>query len=40
MFHRIAIGALQSVGCDVIDIGLTTTPSCQLAVEHHHAAAG
>src|SRR4028119_1195681 len=40
MFHRIAIGALQSVGCDVIDIGLTTTPSCQLAVEHHHAAGG
>jgi phosphomannomutase len=40
MFHRIAVGALQSVGCDVIDIGLTTTPSCQLAVEHHHAAGG
>jgi phosphomannomutase len=40
MFHRIALGALQSVGCDVIDIGLTTTPSCQLAVEHHHAAGG
>ena len=32
--------ALQSVGCDVIDIGLTTTPTCQLAVEHHHAAGG
>ena len=30
----------QSVGCDVIDIGLTTTPTCQLAVEHHHAAGG
>ena len=40
MFHRIAVGALQSVGCDVVDIGLTTTPSCQLAVEHHHAAGG
>ena len=26
MFHRIVVGALQSVGCDVIDIGLTTTP--------------
>jgi phosphomannomutase len=24
----------------VIDIGLTTTPTCQLAVEHHHAAGG
>ncbi len=40
MFHRIAVGALQAVGCTVMDIGLTTTPSCQLAVEHHHAAGG
>src|SRR5262249_62132802 len=35
MFHRVVLGALQSVGCDIIDIGLTTTPTCQLAVEHH-----
>ena len=34
------VGTLQLVGCDVIDIGLTTTPACQLAVEHHHAAGG
>src|SRR6185436_3257003 len=34
------IAALQSVGCRIIDIGLTTTPTCQLAVEHHHAAGG
>ncbi len=40
MFHRIVLGALQSVGCTVMDIGLTTTPTCQLAVEHHHAAGG
>src|SRR5258706_15463038 len=40
MFHRIAVGTLQLAGCDVIDIGLTTTPGCQLAVEHHHAAGG
>src|SRR3954449_6420606 len=40
MFHRIVVGALESVGCTVIDIGLTTTPTCQLAVEHHHAAGG
>ena len=40
MFHRAVIAALQSVGCTVLDIGLTTTPSCQLAVEHHHAAGG
>ncbi|HEX8945288.1 MAG TPA: phosphoglucosamine mutase [Gemmatimonadaceae bacterium] len=40
MFHRAVLSALQSVGCDVIDVGLTTTPTCQLAVEHHHAAGG
>jgi phosphomannomutase len=40
MFHRVAIGALESVGAHVIDIGLTTTPTCQLAVEDHHAAGG
>jgi len=40
MFHRAVVAALQSVGCTVVDIGLTTTPSCQLAVEHHHAAGG
>src|SRR6185369_7033241 len=40
MFHRVVLSALQSVGCDIIDIGLTTTPTCQLAVEHHHAAGG
>src|SRR3954466_2809909 len=40
MFHRTVVAALQSVGCTIIDIGLTTTPPCQLAVEHHHAAGG
>src|SRR4051812_49921613 len=40
MFHRTVVAALQSVGCTIIDIGLTTTPTCQLAVEHHHAAGG
>jgi phosphomannomutase len=40
MFHRVAIGALQSVGAKVIDIGLTTTPTCQLAVEDHRGAGG
>lgn len=40
MFHRIAVGALQSVGARIVDIGLTTTPTCQLAVEDHHAAGG
>jgi phosphomannomutase len=40
MFAHAAIAGLVSVGCDVIDIGLTTTPTTQLAVEHHRAAGG
>src|SRR4051812_5499563 len=40
MFHRCVVAALQSVGLRVIDLGLTTTPTCQLAVEHHHAGGG
>lgn len=40
MFTQAAAAGLVSVGCDVIDIGLTTTPSAQLAVEHHRAAGG
>jgi phosphomannomutase len=40
LFHSITRAALESVGADVIDIGLTTTPTLQLAVEHHHAAGG
>ena len=40
MFHRCAVAALQSVGIRVIDLDLTTTPTCQLAVEHHHAGGG
>jgi phosphomannomutase len=40
MFAAAATAGLQSVGCAVIDVGLTTTPTVQLAVEHHHAAGG
>jgi len=40
LFHSVTRAALRSVGADVIDIGLTTTPTLQLAVEHHHAAGG
>ncbi|MFN2565411.1 MAG: phosphoglucosamine mutase [Gemmatimonadaceae bacterium] len=40
MFQGIVCGALQSVGCKVVDIGLTSTPTCQLAVEDRHAAGG
>ncbi len=40
MFHSAVIAALQSVGADIIDIGMAPTPTIQLAVEHHHAAGG
>ncbi len=40
LFHSVTRAALESIGADVIDIGLTTTPTLQLAVEHHHAAGG
>src|SRR2546428_2106799 len=40
MFAHAAIAGLVSVGCDVIDIGLTTTPTAQLAALHHRAAGG
>src|SRR5439155_1283905 len=40
MFTSAAIAGLQSVGCQVIDVGLVATPTVQLAVEHHRAAGG
>ncbi|MEK6612250.1 MAG: phosphoglucosamine mutase [Gemmatimonadota bacterium] len=40
LFHQVARAALESVGADVIDLGVTTTPTLQMAVEHHHAAGG
>jgi len=40
MFHRAVVAALQSVGADVLDIGMAPTPTVQMAVEQHHAAGG
>src|SRR5687768_7733802 len=40
MFQPVVHSALQSVGCDVIDVGMAPTPTIQLAVEHHRAAGG
>src|SRR3954467_1702531 len=40
MFSRAAAAGLMSVGVEVIDLGIVPTPTVQLAVEHHHAAAG
>jgi phosphomannomutase len=38
MFARVATAALQSVGCDVVDIGLAPTPTTLYAIRHHGAA--
>lgn len=40
MFARAAAAGLMSVGVEVVDIGVVTTPTLQLAVEHHHCGAG
>jgi len=40
MFAQAAIAGLNSVGVNVIDVGVVPTPTVQLAVEHHHAGAG
>src|SRR5437667_5745959 len=40
MFAQAATAGLNSIGCDVIDLGLVATPTVQLAVEHHRAAGG
>src|SRR6266702_3141806 len=40
MFAQAATAGLQSVGCDVVDVGLVATPMVQLAVEHYRAAGG
>jgi phosphomannomutase len=40
MVSRIVCGALQSVGCDVVDIGLTTTPTIEIAITKLHANGG
>jgi phosphomannomutase len=40
MLSRAVISALQSVGVHVIDVGLSTTPTIQMAVESHHACGG
>src|SRR4030081_505360 len=40
MFQPVVHAALQSVGCNVLDIGMVPTPTVQLAVEHHRAGGG
>lgn len=40
MLIKAVIAALESVGADVIDVGVVPTPSVQLSVEHFEAAGG
>lgn len=40
MVRNIIIGSLQSMGCDVIDIGLATTPTTEMAVIGNQADGG
>src|SRR5256714_2077821 len=40
IFQPVVHAGLQSVGCDVIDVGMVPTPTVQLPVEHHHATGG
>jgi phosphomannomutase len=40
MFLRLVTGALQAVGCGVVDVGLVPTPTALLAVEQLGAAGG
>jgi phosphomannomutase len=40
MFARAAAAGFQSVGVDVIDVGVVPTPTVQMAVEYHGAGAG
>ena len=40
MVSRLVVGALQSVGLDVVDLGLSTTPTVEIAVVEEQAAGG
>ncbi|NDC90084.1 MAG: phosphoglucosamine mutase, partial [Bacteroidetes bacterium] len=40
MFARLTASLLQSVGCDVIDVGLATTPTVEMAVTGFNAQGG
>lgn len=40
MVSRLVAGTLQGLGMDVIDLGLSTTPTVELAVVKHKAAGG
>jgi phosphomannomutase len=40
MVRNLVVGTLQSIGIDVVDLGLSTTPTVELAVPDEHAGGG
>src|SRR5690606_5779565 len=40
MVNHLVVGTLQSIGADVIDLGLSTTPTVEIAVPLEDAAGG
>lgn len=40
MVNHIVVGALQSIGMDVVDLGLSTTPTVEIAVHEEKAGGG
>ena len=40
MVRDIVVATLQSIGCTVVDLGLSTTPTVEMAVKLEHAAGG
>ncbi|MFM2386664.1 MAG: phosphoglucosamine mutase [Bacteroidota bacterium] len=40
MVHSLVVGTLLADGVNVVDLGLSTTPTVEMAVTHHNAAGG
>ncbi len=40
MVNNVVVGTLMGMGADVLDIGLTTTPTAEIAVVEEHASGG
>lgn len=40
MVNSLVVGTLQSIGAEVVDLGLSTTPTVEIAVPLEHAAGG
>lgn len=40
MVNRLVTGTLMSMGANVVDLGLSTTPTVEMAVEYHKASGG